>query len=710
MKKIFLLLYLLPSILIGQIGANQIKVDTITVTRNIKNQISATPVLASANAYTDSKISTYPLRNFSGSNFGAKLQAAITSVPSGSIIDCQYTTGIPLTITSSISVTKPLTILWGANRVTANVGAGNNVINIQSSSVKILGVSSSAKDADLNGQSAIIMTSGSWHIYSKGFNVLQLRDFDCIGIKSTPYQYEIGTTTLKTVNSFNNDGSGGICIIEGNPFVSGGGNSFSKVILDNIFIKDTRNSAIVMLGAVTTRIDNCRISGAAGHGVYIGSSSTTITAVNDYISSSMLAGFCIDGAATSAFTSCPVEASGMGMWLRSCQSVQVFGFYAEGNGTRNTGRLPSNTGLFFDNTEASATITVSDFATMLSGNNTLSLSNATSSTPLTLTADVSNSTPNHFACETSNAVTATNIAAAINASAGNTNYTASASGSKVRVAWNTLSAGVGNTFSCTGGTSTSSESLATGQILDDIGSDNTTLFKGTSLVITGGRNLYIPNPYSKDPGLNVEGASSTTRHYSIIGNVREVYMPNPACFKASSGYTGTPRFDIGIEASGTDIPRDVNLFFDPSKDGSVTPTIAGKYITQTNSSGESTVILDQGSNTLIQSGNDFWSYGKAYRTSTVADANYTTTANDRLIIISSLTAARTFTLLTPPSGGTVRYEFQDESGSASSIIKITLVAQSSKKINNASTYDIIVTPYGGGSVYYNGTNWFAHKY
>ena len=537
----------------------------------------------------------YELKNYSGSTFGEKLQTAINSVPSGATIDCTNTIGITLQINSSINVTKPLNIFLGDNLITASVGSGNSVFNILSSSVTIKGVSSSSKSSDLAGRTRITMTNGKWHIYSIGNNALRFEDFDCIGIQSTNYKYYSGTTTPKTAPySFNNDGSGGIFVAEGDPYVVGGGNTVSKLVIQNLFIYQTMNSGILLLGGITSRIENCRISSAAGHGIYVGSSTTTLSLINNYVSSSVLAGICLDGVATSVLISNATEAAGIGLWLKSCQSVEIIGHYSEACGTRDTTRMPDNTGLFINN------------------------------------------------------------------------------------------------------------SLG-GQYITDIGTDNLTLFRGSSYVVTGGRNIYLPNPYSNNPGSpNTQGSSTQTRHILVRGNTREIYLLNPRC-TSSVGYGGTPRFDIGIETLSTDIPRDVNLFFNPTLDGTITPTIAGKYITQTDSSGESTVVLDQGSNTRIQSGANVWTYDVVSRT-VITGNTYTTLPNDKLIVFTGMSSSKAITLLTPPSGSNVIYTFKDESGAASLTNKVTL-SSSTKTINGQSTYDIINSSYGYGSIYYNGSNW-----
>lgn len=87
----------------------------------------------------------------------------------------------------------------------------------------------------------------------------------------------------------------------------------------------------------------------------------------------------------------------------------------------------------------------------------------------------------------------------------------------------------------------------------------------------------------------------------------------------------------------------------------------------------------------------------------VADANYTTFKTDRVIAVTSLTAARTITL-----GGFLQNDlktFKDESGQAGTY-NITIAAPSGKTIDGTST-KVISTNYGSVKIYFNGTNYFT---
>ncbi len=87
---------------------------------------------------------------------------------------------------------------------------------------------------------------------------------------------------------------------------------------------------------------------------------------------------------------------------------------------------------------------------------------------------------------------------------------------------------------------------------------------------------------------------------------------------------------------------------------------------------------------------------------TVANANYTLTANDSLIAYTSLSAARTVTL---PSASSVtpgkQFIIKDESGNCSSGNTITI----SGTIDGASNY-VLNAAYARTIIYSNGSNWF----
>jgi hypothetical protein len=492
-------------------------------------------------ASSSTSITTEPLTNVrllrefdpGSGNFGQILQAGINNAPTGAILDCTSYTGSQQ-ITETVVFTKPISIRLGEINITASFASPttqSHAFLIQGiNGVSIEGLGRSPKADLLVSPTTIEMrTSGSgYHIFATGSNVLTFEGFDCYGIQSDNYNIR--------------SGSGGICLIEPDPDVSGGGNNVNQVLLESVYVQGTRDHGIWVVGAILAQIRNCRVAQAGGHGFYVSTGTTSTYILNCYASSGELAGFCIDGSSYTQLQNCAAEFFGVGYWLRSSFNISLLGCGAEQNTPKTN--VPNNLGIVFPNSLGSYAV-------------------------------------------------------------------------------------------------------------NDIGSGFTNEFRGTNYLITGGRNIYIPVPYSKDPGDNAFATVveyNGTRHYKIRGNARAVYLVNPRC-------TGdTPlRYDISIEDDGTNAPRDVNLFFNPVEDGTVhlltqdiftssyaTGTIltnTGRYIYTGSNSGpgaalSSSVILDQGDNTEIKN-------GTIYYTSLIANLQGTSSwANNSL---QTVTASYAFT-------------------------------------------------------------------
>jgi hypothetical protein len=436
----------------------------------------------------------YPLSNYAGADFGAKLQNAINSVPTGSVIDCYMESGSQ-TISSTITINKPVTILLGRVTIRANVGANTNVFELKSNNISIIGKGRASKSTE-PGQTRILMTNSGqgYHINStnsgsfvSASNVTRIQDLDLSGVQSSIY-----TTT----------GSGGIFMAEPDPFVPGGGNALNQIIIEGVFIEKSKAHAITLLGLILTSINNTRISQAGGHGIYIDSVSTSTLISNTYVSSANLAAYCLNGSSYSNIINCGAEGAGIGYWIRSCNNVTLIGCGAESNFTRVTSSV-----------------------------NNLGIQVSCSSPPGTVT-------------------------------------------------------------------------------LNDIGSDFKTIFKGHSYVITNGENISLISPLSALPGqtvTNVVSGSTSTRHILIKGTTSNSVIQSP---RFSGDYSGS--YDIGIETLGADAPRDIEIVFNPIQDGTIrlkstTNYLAGVYITSSNTTANSTIISDQGTNTLVRAGNKIYS-------------------------------------------------------------------------------------------------------
>jgi hypothetical protein len=478
------------------------------------------------------------LDSFTGADFDAKLRYACLNAEDGTIIDCTKYEGTTQVLSATIDITKSIKLIFPAMTVQyTSTSVTDHMFHIKKNNVFIQGTGRSSKlDQVVAGANtqfhmftpAGATSNGGYHVTNinedvttnqDGYNVITLIGFDCIGIEqiyttSGAPNYTIVTQTY---------GVGGICIIEGNPFVTGGGNAVNQIYIENIFVWKTRDHGILLIGAILAQVINCRVSRAAGHGFYLGGTATSITPadpnvltlggstssyfLNCYASSGRLAGFCVHSSSYSQLQNCAAENFGMGYLLRSAFNISLFGCGAEENNPSDN--IPVNMNISFQSFE--------------------------------------------------NGI------------------------------------------------------LYTSKLNDIGGADLKDNYKGTSLYINGGRNLYIPNFFSTEPGGYNPGAnpgSSRTTHITILGNTRAVYLTNPRL-------TGQSRVvnPIRIERFpqiGGDSPRDVNLFFNPTDDrpddGTIWYSSAPNFVfTRSGATTSCTgIIMDQGLNTEVKNGATFY--------------------------------------------------------------------------------------------------------
>jgi hypothetical protein len=152
-------------------------------------------------------------------------------------------------------------------------------------------------------------------------------------------------------------------------------------------------------------------------------------------------------------------------------------------------------------------------------------------------------------------------------------------------------------------------------ILNDIGgNDLKDNYKGSNLYIYGGRNLYIPNFFSTEPGGYNPGVNpglSRTTHITILGNARAVYLTNPR-LTGQSRVVNPIRIERFPQSAGSPAPRDVNLFFNPTDDrpddGTTWYSSAPNFVfTRSGLTTSCTgIIMDQGINTEVKNGATFY--------------------------------------------------------------------------------------------------------
>ena len=506
------------------------------------------------------------LDSFTGSNFDEKLRYACLNAPNGTIIDCTRYQGQTEVLTETVNITKSVKLLFPSMTIVyySDGGVRDHMFWIKADGVTIEGTGRSSKKDTVsstyaNTQFHMLLPNGhtqngGYHISNENitpdtvdeaYNVVTLKGFDCIGVEQVYGTSGAPNNTIVTTTY----GAGGICIVEGNPFVSGGGNAVNQVYIENVFVWKTRDHGILLLGAILAQVINCRVSNAAGHGFYLGGTcvedsspftlggSTSTYFVNCYASSGKLAGFCAHSASYSQFQNCAAEFFGMGYFLRSAFNVSLFGCGAEQNDVSE--QIPVNLGIQF-------------------------------------------------------------------------------------YAWDGV---IGN-----------APVLKT---LDDVGgSTYTGRYKGSSLYIGGGRNLYIPNFFSTEPGNSAGDTiapSTQTTHITVYAEARAVYIVNPR-LTGTSPVVNPIRIERTTGSSPVS-PRDVNLFFNPEDDrpsGSFftsAPNIT--LIKNGSTSACDSIILDQGLNTEIKNGSTYyrpWFYtpNSVYTPTTPYKALLATDANNEV--------------------------------------------------------------------------------
>lgn len=293
------------------------------------------------------------LLEFAG-NFGEKLVQAINAANNGDTINALNTpfdTADSYTITSSININKPINIKFPAG--TINFLGSGNIFNINASNVRFYGTGRSSRE-DLR----IITTNitypngnGGYHFYARGQNVITVSNMDITGVRTTNYDAQQGSTTKPI------DGSGGIYIEKPNPGITGGGNTISNIILENLLIHGTRAHGIYLDTPILGSIKDVRISQGGGHGIFI-NGGTSMRIENCYVSSTHKTAYALYAHSYSVMNACAAEFSGNGYWLRGCFNVTLLSCGAESNGNR--GATVPNTNITTLAGDGTTVVTISD--------------------------------------------------------------------------------------------------------------------------------------------------------------------------------------------------------------------------------------------------------------------------------------------------------------------------------------------------------------
>lgn len=290
--------------------------------------------------------------------FASKLQNAVTTAASGTVIDCTSYTGA-ITLSTSITITRSVTLLFGNLRLNLNTPQ-RNMFNVFAPNVSIIGVSRSTSSTAGDGRTVFAMastTSGAFHIYcannqSSGtssnwasYSGLTLENLDLLGVQST-------YTSVAGVATYTTRGVGGVVVAEGNPDQAA--TNVQNVLINNVFINGATAHGIMIYGGMTSKIQKCRVTNAGGHAYYIVGGSTSMSLDTCYALSSKLSGFCIHGSNYSTLNNCAADNCGVGYWLRSSGSISLVGCGAEASTVQSD--IPNNLGLTLPSSAGNITI------------------------------------------------------------------------------------------------------------------------------------------------------------------------------------------------------------------------------------------------------------------------------------------------------------------------------------------------------------------
>lgn len=272
------------------------------------------------------------LEDYQGDNFGIQLQNAINALPSnGGIINCRGVIGDQY-LHETVSIDKPVRILLGLYTlslipnpdITGHTVENKNMFNINTSGVDIIGLGRSVKGSIRTGKTILKMpysagnTLNGYHIYNRGNSCITIKDLDMEGIRtSLGYQYN-HTDISKRIN-----GAGGIYMEKAMPNKTASGNVVSQIILDGLYIENTKAHGIYLDGPMLSSINNVRISGAGGHGIFI-SKGTTCSINSTYVSSANYAGFVIYGHSYATISNSAAENCTLGWWIRGSHNISLF--------------------------------------------------------------------------------------------------------------------------------------------------------------------------------------------------------------------------------------------------------------------------------------------------------------------------------------------------------------------------------------------------
>jgi parallel beta-helix repeat protein len=275
------------------------------------------------------------LENIGAGDFQARLAIAASTVADGTVVDCTFYTGTQ-TINKTIVVSKSATFVFGNSIINGTLPANNHMFHIVAPNVRFqgdyeVGVQNLTATTSTNTSTKpkFVMTEkgSGYHFYcshttktgptynwasASGFS---LHNLELTGITSEYTQDGSGNPVYSV------PGAGGVFITEGNPGISG--SNIANVRLTDLTINRVRFSGILLYGAIASTISNTTVNAAAGHGIFVSGSSTSVEIDTCKVTNSGFAGIIHQNSTYCSVRSCISEQNGLGYWLRSSNNVTL---------------------------------------------------------------------------------------------------------------------------------------------------------------------------------------------------------------------------------------------------------------------------------------------------------------------------------------------------------------------------------------------------
>lgn len=241
---------------------------------------------------------------FSGSDAGEKIAAALDDLPStGGTVDARGFEGAQ-TISSTITIDKPATLLFGA--ATYTVSALTDLFEITEKGVAIIGMGRGQRleDSGFAGNTRFVLSSseegGTQHLIATDQHSLTLKNVTFEGAGSS-----VGN-------------NGGIRLTTSPTAV------FEDVVIDNVLVTKCAHGdgAVYCSYLIMSRFTNLTVEDAGGYGIRLEGGTSQIFEVC-YVFGALKAGFLLNGSNYIFLSGCASESNGLGFEVNGVNNATL---------------------------------------------------------------------------------------------------------------------------------------------------------------------------------------------------------------------------------------------------------------------------------------------------------------------------------------------------------------------------------------------------